>query len=682
MVQHPRWASRSNEMRTLLSERSRIITAVAVAVGAVAAVRVAPLPPGVRAALWGAAMLASFVGWGSVVSLWLARGRRTDWGLRAGWGLALFLVTGGFLCGLHLAVRPVLVAHVGFGVLALVLTWNRRTSVPRSWSTARRQVVRMVGHAGVFAIVAGAYGMAVFTFLAFLGNHAFQPSDDPPLYFTLAEKLVQTGSMFEPFMARRASLFGGKVYLDASFISLASIYYLHVVDGGISLVIVVGLLVGHIRSPTIKAWHAVPLGLTMLVLCTLEDVRVNTASLVSGLAAVLTLYRTVRVPLEPEPARPPSVLEPRRVVALAGLALSCILLRISNAPAVLLFIAFVFASDFALDTRWPWRRESMMRTVRVVGFFIGTFLLALLPWAILQKHSCGTFFYPFGHSNITPGWTFLATPDSVEKEGTELLSHLFYGKPVLFVPFVIAGLLPLAGRARNDLAALVLGSLVGLAVFSHQAVAFGPMNTARYYYAFVAGAALMAAASVERTGARAALVAAALGMHLAVTRDDTRAMLEEYVKNEYRAFAWNRGFSAQTTDYRNLQAHIPAGATMATAVLEGFRFDFKRNQIFALDVLGGMGPQPGWPAHKGPEALGEYLKANGVQYLVWVDFNVPNEFYNRDHWKSHLEKVGHYLQGEAVLQLDAEDSIEKLSAMRRVVYRANDMTVVDLASAP
>jgi hypothetical protein len=85
---------------------------------------------------------------------------------------------------------------------------------------------------------------------------------------------------------------------------------------------------------------------------------------------------------------------------------------------------------------------------------------------------------------------------------------------------------------------------------------------------------------------------------------------------------------------------------------------------------------------KGPQALGEYLVGSGIQYLVWVDFNLPGEFYNRTHWTSHLSMDGIYLQRQAVFQLDAEDSIEKLSAMRHIVYQAHGMTVLDLAKPP
>ncbi|MDP9035304.1 MAG: hypothetical protein M3O50_10895, partial [Myxococcota bacterium] len=200
-------------MRKLPSRRIRVAGGTALAISLVAGVLATRLSPGLRAALWSGLMLTSFVGWGSLVNLWLTRERWMDWGLRAGWGLALFVLTGGVLCGAHLAVRPILIAHVSLGVLALlVITALRQSALPSS-TALRRRLVLIFGRAGMTALVLSTYGMAVFTFLAFLGNHSFQPSDDPPFYFTLAEKLMQTGSMFEPFMARRAELFGGQVYL-------------------------------------------------------------------------------------------------------------------------------------------------------------------------------------------------------------------------------------------------------------------------------------------------------------------------------------------------------------------------------------------------------------------------------------------------------------------------------------
>jgi hypothetical protein len=651
---------------------------------------VLPLPSALRAAVWGAVMVASFVGWGTLVAMWLAPGERVDWGLRAGWGLAAFILPGGFLCLAHLAMRVTLILHVGLGVVALMVARALEPPQPRSWADLRRRARAAADRPAMPALLFAAYAAAVFTFFSFLGDHGFQPSDDRPFYFVLAEKLVQTGSMFEPFAGRRVTVLGGQVYLHASFISVASIYYLHVVDGGISQLIVIGLIVGQARRQGPILAQALGLGLALLVLFTLREVRINTTSHGSSLAVMLTLYRTVRIRLESEaePARWP--MEPRRIVALSALALTSILLRVSNGPAALLFVAMVVCFDWLRRTARPWTWRSPLSLCRAGALSSTTLLVGLLPWSLLQHQSTGSFFYPLGHSNLTPGWTLgLEATHGLWQEATALLADLSYGRPLTdFSAFVLAGLgLVLLSRSVRaapveayDVAAFSIASFVAFAIFSRNAVAFGPHHVARYCYAFIAATGVIVALSVDGWDSRAALVGAAIAYHVGFSVGTTYWSFREHLAGAARAFGGDRQFTASTSDYADIQSKIPPGATMATAVFEGFRFDFERNPIFALDVLGGMGPNPGWPTKRGPKALRDYLVSNGIQYLVWVDFNLKSEFYNRAHWKDNLQLTGTYLQPQAVLLLDAEDSIERLSAKRGLVYRAHGMTVVDLTA--
>jgi hypothetical protein len=661
----------------------RIAAAAAITLALMAGLVSVPLSPRMQAAAWSALMLLSFVGWGSLVNLWLDGVHRVDWGLRAGWGMVLFLVVGGFLCCAHVSVQPVLIAQVGAGVVAFFAACRPRLT--RAWPAfLRRRVILAVGRSGVSALVIGAYAMAGLSFFAALGNHWFNPSDDLPLYFVLAKKIVQTGSIYEPFAVRRLLTFGAQAYLHASFMSVAPIYYLGAVDGGICLVLVFSLLLG-LACGTSRAPSAVGLGAAMLLLFSLQEVRTNTNSEVSSLAALLTLYRTVRVPLGESSDRqewPPS---PRRVVAVATIATVCVLLRTSNAPCVLLFVFFVLASDYLLGNRRPWARPPLVSLLRTTLIFVAACAIALLPWSIMLWQSCGTFFYPLWKGNASPGWVVLEPPKDSWEAALQLSGHLFFGKPVaLLVPFVIAGLTPLAGRARNDLAALSAASLLGLVVLARQSAAFPEADAARYYFPFVAAAALAVAASAGRLAIGAVLVSVALAAHLALSRDDTRTKIEGYVTSAHDALGivGKEDFDAPTFDYQDVQDHIPAGATVVDAVFEGFRFDYRRNRVLSLDVLGGMGPKPGWPTHAGADVLGNYLRSCGVQYLVWVDFDLPSEFYNRAHWTSHLAKSGSYLRREAALLLDAEDAIEKLSANHHVLYQAHGMTVVDLSAAP
>ncbi len=648
-----------------------------------------PLPSALRAAIWGAVMVASFVGWGTLVELWLAPRERVDWGLRAGWGLAAFVLPGGFLCLAHLALRGTLILHVGLGLIALMVTRALEPPQARSWADLRRPARAAADRPAMPALVFAAYAAAVFTFFSFLGDHAFQSSDDRPFYFMLAEKLAQTGSMFEPFAGRRVTVLGGQVYLHASFVSVASIYYLHVVDGGISQLIVVGLIVGQARRQGPIRAQALGLGLALLVIFTLREVRINTTSHGSSLAVMLTLYRTVRIPLQSERAPAGWPMEPRRIVALSALALTSILLRVSNGPAALLFVALVVGSDWLRRTARPWTWRSLLPLCRAGALSSATVLVGLLPWSILEHQSTGSFFYPLGHSHLTPGWTLgLEATHGLRQEATELLANLSYGRPLTdFSAFVLAGLgmvllrrnVRTAPAEAYDVAVLSVASFVAFAIFSRNAVAFGPHHVARYCYAFVVATAVVVALSVDGWNARAALVGAAIAHHVGFSVGATYWSFRHHLTHVAGAFGSDREFTAATLDYADIQSKIPPGAAMATAVFEGFRFDFARNPIFSLDVLGGMGPPPGWPAKQGPRALRDYLVKSGIRYLVWVDFNLKSEFYNRSHWKENLELTGTYLQPQAVLLLDAEDSIERLSA-RGVVYRAHGMTVVDLGA--
>src|SRR5579872_5117171 len=115
--------------------RRRGIGAAVTAVVALAVLLLARRHPPLFAIAWSAAILVSFVGWGSLVNYWLARDRRADWGLRAGWGMAVSILSGGYLCFVH-AVRPaVLVAQVAIGAALFFASWVWR---PPGRVSARR----------------------------------------------------------------------------------------------------------------------------------------------------------------------------------------------------------------------------------------------------------------------------------------------------------------------------------------------------------------------------------------------------------------------------------------------------------------------------------------------------------------------------------------------------------------
>ena len=148
-----------------------------------------------------------------------------------------------------------------------------------------------------------------------------------------------------------------------------------------------------------------------------------------------------------------------------------------------------------------------------------------------------------------------------------------------------------------------------------------------------------------------------------------QSLLESAQRGRRDAAIDARATEAKTRAYRDLQSHMEPGAKAVMMVDEPFRFDLRRNEMMSLDIGGGMGPSPGYPAFKGAEALSSYLVTNGVRYIVYVDFAHSAQLYVRAAWQSHLLKASDpYLQGEAPYMLDAMSSVDALASSHAVVY--------------
>src|SRR5262249_17984727 len=131
-------------------------------------------------AIWGALVLASFVGWGSGLNAWLFPRRRADLGLRCAWGWGLAVGIGGVLLGLRPARRGVVVGFVALGLLLLhaevasvCLRWARGTRWLR-W----RRVVLLAADAPFLAGAAAISGLGALRAFAALLNTRYNPNDD------------------------------------------------------------------------------------------------------------------------------------------------------------------------------------------------------------------------------------------------------------------------------------------------------------------------------------------------------------------------------------------------------------------------------------------------------------------------------------------------------------------------
>jgi hypothetical protein len=322
--------------------------------------------------------------------------------------------------------------------------------------------------------------------------------------------------------------------------------------------------------------------------------------------------------------------------------------------------------------------------VLALGILAGVMCVVILPWSIELHESCGTFFYSLGTSNLSPNVSFVS-PFGLNETLGNLISILLIGMPLgSLVPFLLAGLTPLDGLRRNDLLALTVSAILCLVSLSR--AAFSTEDTCRYVFASVASVAFVAAASVRKNGTLATLVAVGVAVHVATDSGDWSSVWKTRLSQLHAALLETPAARAPwydlDRDYRDVQAHVHPGATMALAVSEGFRFDFVRNRTFTFDSLGAMGPKPGWPLHKGPRALAAYLRDSGVGYVISCDFDAPGCFYNRSHQRAEAAKVGSGLAPWAADEADAEDAISALPTVARVEFVGHGMTVVDLGAPP
>jgi hypothetical protein len=638
--------------------------------------------------LWGGAMLVSFVGWGSFVNHAVSRDRVADLGLRAIWGVAFTLFLGGILCSLHVATANVIIAHtlVGVALAGLFSAARRRVLPKRAWAV-------LVAAPGIAFMIAAGYVMACCYFYGNLARGGFNIPDDYVLYFSLAKKIVESGSMLEPYACRRLLSFGGQEYLHAMFIAVAPIRFIHGLDRGVFVLVCVGLVVGAFTGESTRARYAVPLGLSLLTLLWLPEVIQNSASLYTSIACLLGVWRTVRW----GPVRPGRWAVDPRLACLLGLTVvACIVVRTTNLlpVATFLFLAWVFDCASSQGTLW----DKTLGLTRAFAWLTAGSLVALAPWSVLLWQSGGTPFFPAFRGNLTAGFEHMHRAETMNEISSTLVASLLHEHALpTFVLLLVAAAMPVAGRGARDGLALAIGATCGFLGIAGIGAWFGQENLPRYFFGYFAATAIALAMSTRsaldrrdpRDMARLIVIAAAVAAQVIVGRDRARGVYTELVDNFNRTWTASAelldGFAKVDgdADYKHIQSHMTAGESAVAAVATPFRFDYARNPIYSLDSpMGAMGPRPGFPSFKGPEALASYLIAHGIHYLVYTSFTGPYpDAFGKAHWKEHLgpKDLG-YLRAEAPYQLDAMESIEALSLSRKIVDRVGSLTLLDLTA--
>lgn len=634
-----------------------------------------------RTTTWSLALLFSFAGWGTMVQRLFWPGREVSLSLRAMWGASVLALFGGTLAAMSLLSRGVLIAFVGAGLIVIA-----SACVASRDELARDVVVRLRAtrlHPGLFALALFVAAGVAIHYLGGASDTTSNPYDDDIAYYPFARQLLDRGTLIDPFSFRRMSTLGGQALFHATLLVRVGVQHLNVFDRSMCVLLSAGMLVSHRTEGRKAPLLARVVAIVFLVL--LPNTSINSASYYSGLAFFLGLYQSLELLPDDLALQPRAAM--RRVVPLALLGAATCALRqnYQAAVGVVLVVAYAFAFKHS-HVRPRWRR------LVEPAFGAGLLVLFLVPWFVLLYRSNDTFLFPVFKGTFRAGVAVnsqVMTPSRVLRLCVDVF---LTPDPIKTLPlFMLVGLFVRERAIRRPLASQWISAFVSIALLCVAFTLSDAGNMARYDYGFATASVLLTwltvASRLRKTRANFAEVAPAaiLVFALLAALDGNTKRTKDMIDDRLRDTAemLRRTVPAQIEPpiagtYRRLQQAIPEGARMLVMVDEPFWFDYRRNEIWNLDMPGSSSPRPGIPCFRGPEPVADYLQAHGIRYVTFVDPARSTFMYRRDIWFDHLYDPDEIWRIYAPYITDVIDNLVALAATRKHLHEEAGMVVLDL----
>jgi hypothetical protein len=642
------------------------------------------------AALWGLLIMASFVAWGATLCRLLPGLPRLDWALQGVIGMSFGMSFFAFLACFRLVGVATIVGFCALGPIVLGVLGAVRVTAAETQRRAGRFGLRARVTAAlarpralVFLVAVGVlYVMALLHYVGAVADTAYNVWDDEMAYRSFARQFLDTGTLMEPFSFRRVGSHGGQSLLHAMVLALASRDCLHVVDNGIAVLLLLGLIVGYRGGPTYATRGAI-LAAGLLAMA-LPHVPHNLGSEISGVVFFLALFRVIDDPrLEQAPARSTAIL-------LGLIAAGVCTLRQTYMVAAAVFVGLAYLARVLYPAGRS--RSERWRELFLVG---AATLVFLFPWLVISARCLGTPLYPVIRGNLRPDFGMVGKVELGESLRWALANLLVF-KPVttIGVLFLAAVMLPF-GRSSRALHALAGACVCAFALMMHFFQAFHESDSInRYYLAFTVAFCFAAVLRVVTEGARstratgaAAAAVLAVGVHFLSTKD---AVLDLYFGRITAATEVLFARAGRTiirpefeTVYRRLQAAVPAGAPLLVTLDHTYLLDGKRNTLYNYDHPGAIGPDGGPPDFKGPEAFASYLKRVGIRYIAFqVGPSSPE--YSPAMWEQRRTLSlapngrGAFYQNQARFELDFFHTVTALEQTRRSLFHSGELHVLDL----
>ena len=607
---------------------------------------------------WGLIVFSSFIGWGTVPATLLRLKTSNDWGLQAGIGMAFLLFVGGLLSLASVVSSALMIGLTLIGALLWVFDLYRRTiriSIP-----SRFQIL--------LYLFVGA--VVILRYASVVHYQAYSCPDDNIAYFPFIARLLETGTLLDPFSMRRLAAYGGQTFLQAFIGAVGSEENAFLMDRGIAVIISYGLVLGFFRDRT--TYGIMPYAIALLVIIVLPFPLLNSASHITGLVMFLTLFRT----LELIPASAQT--ETRSIWVIALIIAAAASLRAHFLAAAALSVIFYWFNA-ALAHRQSW-----YKAITALAHTGSASVLCLLPWMVLQQYSSGSFLYPVFRGNHRADFENYSAVLSIGEHLQFFTNTVTDPKLLLFIlPVVLLAV----RRSYSAVLALYVGSLLTTAALIWVFTLSDVENIHRYVAPFLTAAFIATLVSFVRD-AREPSASADTGFSSLPVGDKIIGaamicLLPLMMTKDVERLTdrWGKvGLSpADRLHYRQMQAAIPTGASVMTVVNHPYALDYHRNIISAIDIPGAASPDPGVPYFHGPIAFKRYFLNQGIAYLAYENFDQPGAcLYGRQRWQFYLSGDVPVWKMGAKYYLDLMQTLEKLAETENVVFKDHDFTVVQL----
>ena len=634
---------------------------------------------------WALYLLVALVGWGAILNRLLLPEAPADWGQRAAWGMAVALAVGGLL-NLTWSVSPALVLAflaLGAGAWAEDAAGQRRQLAQSLRSGLRRaageSVVVVLALAVTALVAVQLAGSLAGTVDTVVEHPPFDLHDDTQAYLVFPYKMLELGSMgSEPFEARRMLSLGGQSFLQALVLVALPVRTIHLLDDGVALLILVGLILGGARR---RGLGRGPTMLLLLVLLTLPhlDMRGNTSSLFTGVVLLVSWFRLLAEDL----VRPAPAIANAALVAVTAGGL-CTLKSTLIPAAVILFAVSAAAHAVRGGAARRAAGEALLAAA-MVG-------VVLLPWMTSVFASSHTLLYPvlgkgFYGGVYTDEFAAISGDFSVPRAE---LAGATWAQLVSVLPALLVLLFVRDARPRAPATAVIVAA-IGTALLL---VVMGDPSLSRSLdrYAFPVHAAAflcLVLAAFERDeesgGQRSGLGAmAAVAIAAAVMLQGARATEELYrqvLANGASAIAGEPvGSETERRALSELQAAMPASGAVLATLPNPFLLDLRSHRVYLNSLPGMAGLPPGLPVFAGGEEVASYLQAHSIRYLAYGGVAQLRDLFTLTEDRI-LDKYPRSRMRWAMLRYHQRyrQTVEELARSRKRLYADSTTVLLDLS---